>query len=374
MISGDRSLLRGEKGAFWYTLEEFSKHWERIDIICPRAEGRSEKGEVRRMESFFGNVFVHPSPWTLWHQPKWILEQGTKIWQAYRPDVMTVHEYPPFLNGSGAKKLSAKTGIPYAIEIHHIVGYPVAADFKETIGRWMSRLYLSRDTSTAAAVRVVNKTVAELLPKWGVSKAKVRVVPSFYLDRTKLVPDASIQKKYDIAFCGRLVSNKGLSNVIHALTLLPDATLLVVGDGPERQAAHQLTKKLGVEHRVEFLGWLPTQEAVMRQLQSAKVFVMNSKSEGGPRVALEAMAVGLPIVATKVGIMPEVIIDGRNGMLTTGEPDDLAAKLRTLLGDQVLREQMSEAAKDVINRFERSSLIARYAQFLQDLANSATQK
>src|SRR3989339_1246744 len=102
MISGDRSILQGKRGAFWYTLHELRKHFDRIDIICPHVaqitplpvDGNGAKPEG-------GEVHFHPSPRGLWYQPRWILTCGTSLIAQHHIDVMTVHEYPPFYNGCG---------------------------------------------------------------------------------------------------------------------------------------------------------------------------------------------------------------------------------------------------------------------------------
>lgn len=361
MISGDRSMMQGKQGAFWYTLEAMRHYWGRIDVICPRVPG-SPKERV-----FWDNVHFHASPYALWRQPKWIAEKGKELVTIYKHSVMTVHEYPPFYNGIGAKRLWKKTHLPYVIEIHHIVGHPIASSFTERIGRFLSRWYLLFDTAKATSVRTVNKTVAQQLIQWGVERHKIKVVPSFYLD-PKLFQGEWHSPQYDVAFCGRLVANKGVLETIRAVQMVEGATLVIIGDGPERDRAELLVRELNMQHRVEFRGWLPTQEDVIRSLRSARAFVMNSKSEGGPRIALEAMSCGLPVVSTKVGVMPDVIIDGNNGMFTTGEPADLADKLKILLGSTEMREKLGQNAKLILERFERDRLIANYANYLQTLA------
>jgi glycosyltransferase involved in cell wall biosynthesis len=361
MISGDRSLLPGKKGAFWYMLEAFSKHWERIDVIVPAASDKTQAA------SFFGNVFVHASPHGLWYQPLWILKKGKELHAMHHHAVMTVHEYPPFYNGLGAMLLKRKIKTPAALEVHHLVGYPRPASLTEWIGRILTRLWLPLETAGFSAVRTVNTTVANQLLKWMVAPRKVQVVPSFYLDRAAFAALPEVQKQYDVAFCARLVANKGLAELLHALVQVPSATLLVVGDGPERQKMETLAKQLNILHRVEFRGWVETQREVMTLLKSARVFVMNSTSEGGPRVALEAMACGLPVIATRVGVMPDVVVEGVNGLFTTGTSEDLAVAITTLLSDQAVRARMGAQAQTILDRFDRDRLIANYAHFLQSL-------
>ena len=377
MISGDRSVLQGRKGAFWHTLEELSKHWERIDVITPSPPARSTRfppppaGEGGRGErEFFGNVFFHPCPHGLWYQPRWIVRMGRELIAAHQHDVMTVHEYPPFYNGLGALRLSRKTRVPAVLEIHHIVGYPVAGSFTEWIGRILSRVWLPFATKKFAAVRTVNGEVKRVLARWGCPEDRITVVPSFYLDSALLQLDRSITKDYDVVFCGRLESNKGLPELLRAIALLPKTRLLVIGDGSRRKYFEKdLANGLGITPRVRFAGWMATPQEVAAAIQSAHIFVMNSKSEGGPRVALEAMALGMPVVATRVGVMPEVIDDGKNGLFTNGTAADLKAIIERLLHDEPLCMQLGAEAQKILPRFERAGAVAGYANFLQTVAS-----
>ena len=371
MISGDRSVLQGKKGAFWYTLEELCKHFERVDVICPRVKNEQLKmnnEQLRNNKELFENVFFHSCTLGLWYQPRWIVKKGRKLIKEHHHDTMTVHDYPPFYNGIGAKKLSRKTGIPYAVEIHHIVGYPRAGSITEFIGKWMSRLYLKIDVRNAKSVRCVSSGVSDVLKKWKIPPYKVSVVPSFYLNRDLFKKDTSAKKIYDVVVCARLVANKGILNVIKAMADLPQALLLVVGDGPDRARLEAIAKSLKIDDRVKFSGWLPEIQDVYGAIQSGKVFVMNSKSEGGPRIALEAMALGMPIVTTKVGVMPDVIKDGQNGIFTKGNSKDLADKLNKLLSDESLQDRIGNEAQKILDKFERKDLIKQYSNFLKNLA------
>ena len=361
MISGDRTAVAGKKGAFWYTLEELSNHWDRIDIICPKVP-KSKRGPK-------ANITFHPSPNHLSLQPLWIKRKGKELIEKYQHNVMTVHEYPPFYNGLGARTLTKEMKIPTSYEIHHIVGSPVAANPIELIGRWMSKYYMAKMARSATGIRTVNRTVKEQLIAWGVPEEKVGIVPSFYLDKEKLQNTSGPPVVYDVAFCARLVANKGLSNVLEALARIPEAKLLVIGEGPMRSRHELEAKRLGIENRVTFAGWLASQEDVIGALKSARMFVMNSTSEGGPRIALEAMAAGIPTISTPIGVMPDTIQDGVNGLITTGQPDDLVAKMTRLLREENLRNSIAKEAKNIANTYERSALVQLYAEWLKSLVH-----
>jgi len=362
MISGDRTLPSGKHGAFWYTLEILREHFERIDVICPRVSSPSPNLQP------FPNVSLHPSPWPLLLQPLWIVRKGKELIARHQHRVMTVHEYPPFYNGLGATFLSRATKIPYAAEVHHIVGYPIASSLAEWVGRWLSQIVLPIESHRASALRVVNTDVRGILKRWGTLSEKIRVVPSFYIDTSLWKPDATMAKKYDLVSCGRLVANKGMAELLDALKELPGVSLLVIGDGPLCRGLERRAETLGLSPRVTFAGWLPSQGDVAAALRSARVFVMNSRSEGGPRVVLEAMAAGLPVVATAVGIVPDVIRDGENGVIVPMETSALTDAIRRLLADPSLQGNMGREAVRVAERFERTKTIAGYARFLQSLA------
>ena len=364
MISGDRSLQHGRKGAFHGLLEEFRTHWDRIDVICPH-DVLSDLSPDAKSFSPMDKVFVHPGKASVFRQPSFIVHKGRELIAQHHHDVMTVHDFPPFYNGRGAKKLSRITGVPANLEIHHLVGYPRPASWREAIGRWMTEWMIGRHSWPFASVRTVNSDVSDALVRFGVDRKKISVVPSVYLDHTLYAGLQSVEKTYDLVFCGRLVENKGLFSVLHAMRELQDRTLLVIGDGPEHASATEYVLAHGLEHRVRFVGWLPGAGDVMRSIASGKIFVMNSASEGNPRVAVEAMAAGLPVLATRVGIMPDILKNGVNGMFTNGSPKDIAEKAKQLLCNEKTIVAMGNEAKKVMETFEKTKAIKAYAEFLK---------
>ncbi|MBI2057506.1 MAG: glycosyltransferase family 4 protein [Candidatus Yanofskybacteria bacterium] len=367
MITGDRSLAAGKRGAFYNTLEEFHRYWERVDIICPQVKSRELK-----VESLFGNVYLHPSPWPLIFQPRWIFKKGKQIYRDQKFNLMTVHEFPPFYNGIGSRILWNMIKVPYVLEIHHIPGYPKAANLKEKVYCRLMKFFVKFDSKKAIAVRVVNrKETPDFLVKAGVAREKIKYIPSMYIDLDVFKAYPEVAKKYDLVFASRLEKNKGIFNLVSAVLMakkqMPDIKLLIVGSGPEKMNLESRIKNQGLENNIEFSGWLETSYDVAKAYNSAKVFVNPSFNEGGPRVALEAMACGLPVITTRVGIMHDLIKDGESGLFTDWEPKAIAEKITYLLGQPELQKKFGQAGQAVAMQFERKKMIRNYAEELKKI-------
>ena len=129
-------------------------------------------------KNFFSNVFVHCSPWPLVFYPWWFLKKGAELHLAHHFDLMTVHDFPPFYNGIGARFLWQKTKVPYVLEVHHIPGYPRAGSVKGGLYRRCWAMMAKFETAKARAVRVVNqKETPEFLMRAGVPKEKMVYMP-----------------------------------------------------------------------------------------------------------------------------------------------------------------------------------------------------
>lgn len=362
MISGDRSLAEGKRGAFYNTLEEFHKYWERVDIVCPRPDRRSSTANCQ----LFNNVYIHPSRWPLIFQPWFILAKGEELFKRAGFDLVTVHEYAPFYNGIGARLLFNKIGVPYVLEIHHVPGYPRAANFKERFYCFLSRRFLKCDSKKAAAVRIVNQhELRNFLAQARVDSGKILYIPSMYIDLGIFKP-RDLPKKYDLIFAGRLAENKGVNLFIDAVRRL-GVKAVIVGDGPLKESLKSKVKSLGLEDDIEFYGWAKDQIEVAELMNQSKILVMSSYNEGGPRVVPEAMACGLPVLATPVGIAADLISKNNAGVLIDWNADDIAKKARRILSDSFEYSRLSRAAIWAAAQFEKKAAIKNYAQVLQKI-------
>jgi glycosyltransferase involved in cell wall biosynthesis len=173
---------------------------------------------------------------------------------------------------------------------------------------------------------------------------------------------------YRILTVSRMTAKKGLPTVFKALALLRDRGIqfqhTFIGDGEERKSLFKLMQQLGLEPFSRWMGTQPHDE-VIRQYEQADVFVLgceiakNGDRDGIPNVCIESMAMGVPVVATRISAIPELIEDGKTGLLVEpGDPEALADALLRALTDTDLRREMIAAAQDKVSRcFDNRRLI-----------------
>ncbi|MCP4608621.1 MAG: glycosyltransferase family 4 protein [Planctomycetes bacterium] len=165
--------------------------------------------------------------------------------------------------------------------------------------------------------------------------------------RTKLTIEG---RERIIVFVGNLRPVKGVEYLIRAMAIVnakeQHIKLLLVGDGEERRDLENLVKQMDIGEVVTFVGKVPNEE-VSKYLIASDVFVLPSLSESFGIVNLEAMACGLPIVASGVGGLPDIIKSGENGFLVEPRnPEQIAEKILLLLGDDVLRKKISKVNRE----------------------------
>ena len=164
---------------------------------------------------------------------------------------------------------------------------------------------------------------------------------------------------------GRLARQKRPDLVVLAASRLlqrrNDFEVLLVGEGPERRAVERLVDELGLSANVKLLG---NRDDVPDLLATAETALLASDYEGCPLSVLEAMAAGVPVVATRVGGVPEIVADGETGLLVEpGQPDALAAAIGSVLEDPSLRYSLGREGQRVAReRFTRERMSADLAE------------
>jgi glycosyltransferase involved in cell wall biosynthesis len=217
----------------------------------------------------------------------------------------------------------------------------------------------------------------------GFPKAKIVRIPNF-VDPVQFFPataDAKIQAKESIdlknrkivAFSGRLVERKGMDFLIDSWRDVtrdrPDAILLVLGDGPLLENMKKKATDLGIADSVVFQGHV---DQVIDFLHATDVFVLPSYQEGMPNSLLEAMACGLPVVATRIGGVVDIIRDEESGLLTApGDSKGLAERILMLLNNEGLAKSISSnALKTIQDSYYLDGIIRKYMDLYEHMVNT----
>lgn len=276
-------------------------------------------------------------------------------------------------SGPAAHILQLVYGIPYVISLRglDVPGYRVgkAAHLYYLLLRGVTRFLWQH----AAGVVANSPGLRELALKTA-PQQKVDVIPNG-IDLRKQTLKKTHHESLQILFVGRLVRQKGIDYLLNALALLDDVPyhLTLVGDGSARPALEQQAEQLGLVDSVTFTGWLPRNE-VHEYYDQADIFTMPSHREGMSNAVLEAMAVGLPIVATAVSGNKELVKSGENGMLVPpADAAALAEALKILLNESVLRSHMGQNSYKFVQKYTWSRTALEYNNLLDisDRANKS---
>ncbi len=212
----------------------------------------------------------------------------------------------------------------------------------ERYGVRLEALKLLRTWWTRRAHRVIvpSRYLARVVHGWGVAEKEISVIYNASESGNGTAPVAvPLEGTMKLVTVGRLVSWKRVDAVIEAVAQSVGTGLIIVGDGPEREPLEKLARHLGIAERVHFAGPRSRTE-VLGLMAACDVFVLNSTYEGLPHVVLEAMSLGLPVVATAVGGTPEVVESERNGLLIQPDQSALVQTLKRLQDDPKLRRKL----------------------------------
>jgi glycosyltransferase involved in cell wall biosynthesis len=344
--------------------------WERLPPSVPRAE-TVPFGHVHRLP-----VVSMPGPL---HYP-FFRGLGAALARA-GPDLVHVHTYGTH-QVAVARRFRRRSGTPFVLTAHfHPIWSIEGGWLRHRIRAFYDRALAGPIVASAARVIVQTHEEERLLRSLGHPLPPVEIIPPGYSPLPAPAAPGAFRTRYSIdgpyvLFVGRLASNKGLLTLADAFASLArdhaDATLVVAGaDGGQRAPLEARLAALGLARRVRVLGHVDEDDLLADAYREARLTVLPSEYEAFGLVLLESLAQGTPVVASRVGGIPEFIEDGRAGLLCPpGDAAAFATAIRRLWEDVPFGRSLGAYGRDhVVPRYTWERLVDRleqvYAEVLQ---------
>ncbi len=297
-----------------------------------------------------------------------------KLMRDRRYDVVHLHSSKAGILGRIAGRLA---GVPVVVHTVHGWGFNeeqgalVAGTFRN-LERWCARycdalVVVGSPYQAEGLALGIGRPDQYHLIRSGIEIERYRDVP---LDRAAARARLGVPADaFVIGNVGRLRPPKCPEHMVAAFASLaarhPQVRLVLVGDGGQRSEVETEVARLGLTPRVQILG---LRRDVPELLRAFDVFVMSSSREGLPRTLSQAMAAGLPIVATRVGGIPDAVCDGENGFLVSaGDVEALTDRLELLLTDPALRQRMGAAGLARVEEFSALTMVRRTEALYEEL-------
>jgi glycosyltransferase involved in cell wall biosynthesis len=272
-----------------------------------------------------------------------------------RFDVLHSHGYRSDILDIG---IARKLHVPSVTTLH---GFS-ATDRKARVYEWLQ----IRGARRASAIVAVSTNVADRLIAGRARAESVHLIRNATTRIAKQLDARAVRERLNLSdgiqlgWIGRLSSEKGPDVMLEALPYLTGLpiTLSFIGDGPDRPSLEARTRQLGLSERVRFHGRVPH---AAQLLTAFDVIVLSSRTEGTPIVVLEAMGADVPIVATSVGGVPEMLSAAEAILVAAEDPSALATGIRAVLADGVAaRERATRAHSRLLAEFSTEAWLARY--------------
>lgn len=283
------------------------------------------------------------------------------ILKKIKPDIIHIHAPNQF--SCNALMVSKLLRIPVVVTVHR-----AEIDKTSPIYHIIRRVILSRLQNVVA----VSNYSKDLAIKAGIKPRSISVIYNScdesqlanHLPMIAKFSQFSIPDKKLILFVGNIIKLKGIDILIDALSCLVtkiDYHALIIGSGESLEEARQKVSNLNLNKNVSFLGQLPHSD-LGAFYRVADIFVLPSFTEGNSVALLEAMFMGVPIVASRVGGNPEAVIDGLNGYLfDVGDSKDLSTKMEKILADEFLRDNFARSCHNLYNtKFSKKKQLEQY--------------
>lgn len=285
-------------------------------------------------------------------------EKIAELCRQIRPHVVHTHGYrSDVVDGTLARRL----GFPVVTTVHGFTG----GDWKNRIYEWMQRRVYRRFDAVVA----VSRLLGEELAGDGIPGDRIHVLPnawgetSYPLDRGEARAQIGVPGgTFHIGWVGRVSREKGPDVLVDAVSHLTDlpCKVSILGDGQERTRLEMTAAERGLSDRIVWHGIVPD---AGRYFPAFDVFVLSSRTEGTPIVLFEAMAAGVPIVATRVGGVPDVVSPAEALLVEPEDPAALAVAVRAIHDDPDAAAKRASAARERLSReFGYEPWLDRYSE------------
>jgi glycosyltransferase involved in cell wall biosynthesis len=279
----------------------------------------------------------------------------------YRFDILHCHGvYPPGYVGSSFHKI---TGVPLIITPH---GGDIKENDKGIIINSRITARIKKTFSSAQAVTAISSDIKARILKLGVNSDKVHLIPNGVFLNEYISPEEYHQQTNDsyILYLGSLIKRKGVDILMQAFHKIckdyPNVRLKIAGTGKEENNLITLSKELRIDQNVDFVG-LVRGDRKRELLRNALFLVCPSRYEPFGIVILEAFASGIPVIASRIGGIPDIVKDGENGFLFEPEnTEELTEKMEIMLNNNVLRNTMAQNTLQCANRYNWHSIVNEY--------------
>lgn len=279
-----------------------------------------------------------------------------KLLREEQPDVLHTHLHALKYAAGAAKDM----GIPIIHTVHNVAEKEAGPDKKRN-----GKLYKKGIAVPVSLSTEVQKSVMEL---YGLSRKATPVILNG-IDLSNCVPkrDYRLHSPAQIIHVGRFYEQKNHTCMVEAMELLKregvDATLKFVGDGPLMTDIRKLVRCKGLEDRILFNG---ISDRVFDLLHEADLFILPSKWEGLPMTVIEAMGTGVPVIASEVGGLGDMIITDHSGILIQPEAKALAEAIRELLESEATRSRLGTNARMEVPRFSAQTMAYKYQELYKE--------
>lgn len=277
--------------------------------------------------------------------------------EATNADIVHVHLFHALVMIASLRR---RIHVPLVVSHQHGALFDVGGTpLRKWADRWATRRF-------DYVVAVSDHVRRYLTDEYGVAPERIRLIPNGWEGTPLPHTDGS---RPTVVTVGRLRPEKGhvvlLDAFASVLGVLPEARLVVVGDGPERITLSKRTEELDMSGNIDFLGG---QNDVWPFLANAHVFALPSFSETSGIAAMEAMAAGLPVVASDVGGLREAIRDGESGILVSPRNSaDLSRALVQLLASPAQRARMGRRGRELAEGWKMDNTVTSYISFYESL-------